>query len=887
MNPNFVPLSAENLLDRGMGRGPAEHVQELDVSAKEFCVLRGITLDEVLGRKPVGPMYDLFAEDISDLRAIIQITLEEMARLNSSSMVIPLDDPQRMLDLVTQDFTKIALLHTHGTHEDPRKVVGFARIFEEKTRFPDRDEIPVDLLEGSVCRFDRFFITEEGRVLDSRGGAASRLLDKIIEIADGRTVIMKVLVGPPTIGPEWLIAKRALEQRGCEDTGRTDLEFFSHPQQDGKVPAEFRWYLHPLRTAKGKDYFKAIQGRLRELVRPVEIRLAHTVAHVSSDGGLIVCYSRQPDAWNLAKVYQKHAVIGVRSAHAAPWRNEKRPNLYISEQDLLMPAAPQKTVGTVTVFGALNDIVQRTQRTVDENFIDFFKIQKDQLIAGGTLVLLEELANNSPRSLPFSLKQVTRSIELAGFRVLMSVSTEGKESTQFKVVAESIGPDDPIEIRRVGPARQLTESKFLRLQSCERVVEAALRTVGERRSIVCRPNVTLDLIPYKIDETGGFSVLTRINFPRPLVLEAGPLLDGSTRAPFLMEQLSIIVDKSVLESEQKILSTGLVALQTRSALTSDQIEAVDSPTWYLPSADITDEKTVVLRFRVNSDFTDGQHSNGISGFSTDGSFKFISGSDLLRACQKGGRSDSRTERVVYGIFLDHKQTPDFCILPDLKLSDQKLPAEITSASEVLKAEGVNNFRAHEVDRETFFTVSESSYQEIFSDNSIGPVITREVARPGAKTGYSNNVIAVLPVIKCGDKIFAGILRSPDMPGAALNDLGSFLATAPQFLIKSSVFSDGNPEDWQERALAEVSAKMEKIFGLRAIQLWAAGEPFFSSIGATARVTFPYVIEVEEITQRKVSAMFSEISDLLEQRNQIRCGVLQTLLYRTAHALELL
>lgn len=955
----------------------------------DFSPLKGISVDEVKRKAPLAPEFHGMEERVSQLRAIITLTMKKMNQLNAGSKVIPLDRPEDIIEKLTRSSARVIGLFSDGTLGDVAEkgqLLGFARVFGASEEFPDRDLIPDDILEQDAIRFDRFFVADEARILDSRGGAADHLVGEIIQFAAGRTIIAKVLVGADDIDPNWLIAKRALEQRGFEDTHLADLEVFPHG--DGRnIPAQFRWYLHPPRTDKGISLYESLREGIQSLARPAEVRLAHTIGHIPLDGGMVVCYSRDNDPWDLANLYRSKNIIGVRSFDSVRWKDERRPNLWTISTGIRDVILPPRKADSVIVFGALPDIAVSSDKNPLQNLHAFLENQRTALVAGGKIIIRDtfdpeqgnrsvvlhlstegpngkspqavfeqflKFAGDNPKirhdiarveSLPshdsqvsryvvpmslanefqlkasyvkdieweaarpytaYSLADVRSVVEQSGFRMLYAApernqwvydhQRDGKIElktlrgdtipqlpTNFRLVAQRVDPSEAITIEPLGEAVESSDPQFLSVLVLKRLASNSFRNEGQIRSLIHRPGVTIDLAPFYVQD-GRLHVVGR-SFPRPIVAEAAGLPDESFRAPFLNEQIGIIVDDEALDDTKSIQAAAVSGITERTGISPSDIRGLEEPNWYLPSADISDEKVVVQPIEIDPEaLPDVLKGQSISGFHSDGKPVAYGGERLLEACHAGGMSDTRLERAVYDLMLERNLSPGKWLGDPVSVPEVKGKFQERKVEEILRPEGALQFQMARdgSDKGTFFRVYERSYRETLSDGSEGNVVQREFAVSDPKRGFQEVVVPVLPLLRKDGELYAGIHRSPDMPGASLHGIAGEFPSVPLFNIPARI-SEMPSGEKMEAMLRFVEKRLESRWGVKLASIGSAGEPYFVSPGAMPKIAFPLFAVIDEVTDKESLLHFGREGDLLKNHQDVRCGYLRTLLYRSAHA----
>lgn len=404
------------------------------------------------------------------------------------------------------------------------------------------------------------------------------------------------------------------------------------------------------------------------------------------------------------------------------------------------------------------------------------------------------------------------------------------------------------------------------------------KNTGMVMEVASRPNLTLDILPYKVDDNGSVNLLIRQNYPRPILTSEGTSspIDQGRVFGYMMEPLAFILgaEKPKGEFLEDILLD-------RAHISPANISAVHSQIQTFPSPNLIDEIVDQVSVEVNAFSANIPATSSAAGLTSDGFIREIEATYALRGIQIGTINSARLESAIYSTLLRLGKALGRWIGDEFTLSEQSLNSKIslTTLNELLHRPLRRAFEilsSEDPARGKYLEVFESTYAEKHNNQLIATV-NRQAVRP---LSGKMNAAAVLPIFQSGGEIYIGV-EDADLPTVQLHESHSNLIATPVFRVLNSV------KDLDKLRLFTKN-RLKSVFGVSTKNIYYLGSKYFSSSGLSAEAIYPMVAEIDVNKVRPDSILhWIKLSDALNGHTQIKHGPLLTLVYRLAHAQGLL
>ncbi len=425
--------------------------------------------------------------------------------------------------------------------------------------------------------------------------------------------------------------------------------------------------------------------------------------------------------------------------------------------------------------------------------------------------------------------------------------------TNYLIVGEKVPASRGVRLVERGRT-SLARPEFLRLRRYRD------RDDGHVFELACRPNRTVDVLPYFRDGGRTFVVCKR-GFPRPVVLAASdaPDLLGQTGAGYLTEPLSVITGDGEAPRDAVMR-----ALDERAG--GVDVLGIDEPWRYYTSPGGLDERVEAFLVEI-APWRGEREIDNYTPFVDAGVVTYVDATQLLRACHVGGMFDARLELNVSRLcrlrglargpwigaeleLVEHAASPRALELPTPRARFEPLPDDGAPTA--------------------FLEVCRGEFVELAADERALATATFEYVRPRA---LSHNTLTMLPVVRAGGVLWVG-LEARDLPAVQLDTGSSTLLTLPALRLPRDVGS-------LDAAVAHGLARLEAEHDLRARRAYALGGRYYPSTGVTPEVAYPYVVDVAEVGPR-CALVFRPLDEALAL--PLSDAHLLTALFRLSHAM---
>lgn len=418
--------------------------------------------------------------------------------------------------------------------------------------------------------------------------------------------------------------------------------------------------------------------------------------------------------------------------------------------------------------------------------------------------------------------------------------------TNYLVVGEKVPPKSGVAFS-YGPERP--PQGFLELAHYQ------CRATGALRDLVRRPNATLDVIPYFLQDNEVY-VIARKSFPRPILELCHPRLDGCRSPSYVTEPIVIS------QGDKPLAQTVEEALATRVGIAPDQIKAFRFGGTTYPSPGGLQEEVRAVFVEVEEILESG----------TQHKVRAVSARQLMRAAQVGGLPDARLELHCFELLQILGLAPGAWIGEQLSLHSQVCPPPEAQAGwpeakprrAFQKSKKGADF-LHLGCRE--FTESSAQGDQV-SSLPLDYVVARK---------QSLHTVSVALLWQHQKEPYLG-LYDDDFPSAQCFAGHSNLLVTPAWRLPFSVSTLGQMEEFLiERLEAQHAVIVRECFSL--------GGPYFPSAGVTPEVVYPLACDVQSVGEGAERLLWLPLREVLGKFDSLRDGHLKTVVSRVARALE--
>ena len=393
---------------------------------------------------------------------------------------------------------------------------------------------------------------------------------------------------------------------------------------------------------------------------------------------------------------------------------------------------------------------------------------------------------------------------------------------------------------------------------------------GQVLDLVRRPERTLDVLPFFLDEDGDPLVLARTSYPRPVLLAGGPALDGSLPPAYVAEPI-------VLREGAGPLGTAVEDGLARLAhIPPESLRAFHAGTVTYPSPGgvLEEVRSVLVELRGDAPLLRDAPA-GSSGFATPGRIRALDARQLLRAAQVGALPDARLELHAYQLFATLGVSPGPWIGEVIALEGADDPGPPpTPLAELLARPPRRRFARTEA-RAGFLEVHAETFEELDAKGRRLATQDLEYVTPGP---LSLRTLACALLRQVGVEVRMAV-DDDARPASQCFDGNSQLLVAPAWRLPHDLPSPTPARAW-------VRARLEEEHGLRLGQAWELGGRYHPTPGLTPEVVHPLAFEVLAAPEDDRLA-WVPLAELAARASDLRDGHLRLVALRAAHALDLL
>ncbi|MBS2039544.1 methyltransferase domain-containing protein [bacterium] len=406
--------------------------------------------------------------------------------------------------------------------------------------------------------------------------------------------------------------------------------------------------------------------------------------------------------------------------------------------------------------------------------------------------------------------------------------------TNYLIVGEKVAKGQGVGFRAThAPGR----SGFLSLSSYRH------RVTQKTYDLVCRPNPTVDVLPYLVTEAGNLSVLVRHSYPRPILTLLQDSLDGFRPCPYVVEPLTAV------QGQDPVAETVESLLVRRAGVHPEKIRSLWWAGGHYPSPGGIREEVLSCFAELDQDFE------------VDGSLRALDAHQLLRSAQVHGLADHRLEMLIFELMRHLKIDPGPWLGDQLKSQPQRLPPK----ESVWEFDSQRMFLPGQ-ESAGFLDILARHFVELDAQVREGGRTYLEAVIPRQ---LSSLTLAVLPMVPTAQGWWVA-LDLEDLPAAQAFSGNSRQWIAPAWRLPKGVGGQAEARDW-------VGQSMSFEYGLE-VEDWAPlGGPYFPTPGLTPELVYPLAARVRPGQQ--TSLHFFPLEQLMQRWESVQNGHLRCLLLR--------
>ena len=380
------------------------------------------------------------------------------------------------------------------------------------------------------------------------------------------------------------------------------------------------------------------------------------------------------------------------------------------------------------------------------------------------------------------------------------------------------------------------------------------KRTGALRDLVRRPNATLDVVPYFLQDNELY-VIARKSFPRPILELCNPRLDGGRSPSYVTEPIVIS------QGDKPLAQTVEEALATRVGIAPHQIKTFRFGGTTYPSPGGLQEEVRAVFVEVEKTLeSDAQDK-----------VRAVSARQLMRAAQVGGLPDARLELHCFELLQGLGLAPGTWIGEQLTLQSHGAPPPGAQAG-MPQADPRRAFQRSEKGAD-FLHLGCREFRETSAQGDTVSSLPLEYVVPKKQ---SLHTVSVALLWQCEGECYIG-LCDDDFPSAQCFTGHSNLLVTPAWRLPLAVTSLEQMESFlKERLKAQHSLEVRDCFSL--------GGPYVPSAGATPEVVYPLACDVQSVGE-KAGLLWLPLREVLEKFDCLRDGHLKTVVTRVARALE--
>lgn len=375
------------------------------------------------------------------------------------------------------------------------------------------------------------------------------------------------------------------------------------------------------------------------------------------------------------------------------------------------------------------------------------------------------------------------------------------------------------------------------------------RTTQKVYDLVCRPNPSVDVLPYVLTEAGNLNVLVRHSYPRPILTQLGESLDGFRACPYVVEPLTAV------QGQDPVGETVEQLLLERAGINPEDIRSLWWASGHYPSPGGIREEVLSCFAELSPDA------------SSHGSLRFLDAHQLLRSAQVHGLADHRLEMLIFELMRRLEMDPGPWLGDSLRPDSPRVPPRSTSWD-------YESARAFLPCREPAGFMEIQSWQ--FSELDAQARPCREVRLESVVPSRLRSLtLAVLPLLATGEGWWVG-LDLEDLPAAQAFSGSSRHWIAPAWRLPKGLSGQAAAREWVGQAL-------QRDYRVQ-VEDWAPlGGPYFPTPGLTPELVYPLAARVCPQEQHQLA--FFPLKQLMEGWEGVQNGHLRCLLLRAYLALR--
>lgn len=404
---------------------------------------------------------------------------------------------------------------------------------------------------------------------------------------------------------------------------------------------------------------------------------------------------------------------------------------------------------------------------------------------------------------------------------------------------------------KLKPVRKLPIQKdsFLKMKTFKNT------TSGQVFDIVQRPGSVVDILPYYRNQDDRLKILAKHGYPRPIINQITPVLDGKTYSGYITEGITGMIHQHI--DEQLITST----LQERVNMKEAHIHTIHEGLTYYTSPGAINEKVNAVTVELSGINVASHESLGsFSGFQSSGVIRELDALQLINSAQVGALPEARLEMNTYHLL--HKLN----IHPGKWLNE---PLTIKTVS------SLNPIGLHEIYLEPSQLFEETTEQTGFLSHQrlkyyeYGQSDSNAIFEHIEPADLSSNTVITLPVCQYHKQLYLGIEKR-NLPVPQLQEGSSLLLAAPAYRLPKDITN-----------LSELKSYLlhKDVFGSQVVEVSKLGEKYLPCAGLTPEQVYPYVVTLESMTE---ALHWIALDDLLNNIENLRDGHLLISLFRLSH-----
>lgn len=399
---------------------------------------------------------------------------------------------------------------------------------------------------------------------------------------------------------------------------------------------------------------------------------------------------------------------------------------------------------------------------------------------------------------------------------------------------------------------------------------------GALRDLVRRPNRTLDVVPFFVDEHGDAFILARTSYPRPIVGAQGcphvsPSLDETSPSTWLAEPLV------VLQGDKPLGQTIEEDLRTSARIDPGDISRFLPGVTYYPSPGGTQEEVQSALVEVSPRFVE-ESLPPTTPFHACGRVRAIEARQLLRAAQVGGLPDARLEINAYHLLetLGRERGP--WIGAEVQVEEcSALPdtAAFPSIEAMRERPARRAYRREDDAAEPrFLEIRSRRFEEV---DAWGDAVSDATLELVAPSKLSTNTVACAVLLRRQGRVFLGV-DDDDLPAAQCFKGTSEILVAPAWRMPRDIAT-------LPQAITWVRDKLHTEHGVQSQRVVELGGRYHPSAGLSPEVVHPLAVEVRALSDAPRPLTWLSLDALASAADLVFTAHLYVAIHRARHALD--